>query len=182
MKFYHLSIGELHPDLFSSIIQRDLSSRHGVKVDWSHSAILVEDAGEDSGVYESVECGFRKVTLEQALHGESVIRHKVELDILEDARAIEWLKQFLGTPYSLEGFAVFAPSLLTKLALWCLPGFIIRIFVNGRNKSYCSESTAWFMRDNCKRGYYDSLLSEKNCDKVNPYVAYQIASKQVKII
>lgn len=174
MKFYHISIGEVNPDPFSEAIQNSLSRKYYRYINWSHSAILVEGAGEDSGVYESTEPGFHKSSIEVALAG-SLIRHKVEIQVVDGPAAVEWLKKFIGTPYSRLGFAVFLPSWLRWVVSKIIPKFILKRFANGRSESFCSESTAWFMRDNCPGALQDNLLSEANCDRVDPVLAHEIA-------
>lgn len=177
MKFYHLSIGEVEPDLFSHAIQEGLTLKYGKPINWSHSAILVEDADEDSGLYDSTERGFAKGTLEHALdEGRSVIRIQTLLKIKNEYKALGWLQGFIGTEYSLIGFAVFLPQWCRSLAQFLLPAFVIKKFANGRAGSFCSESTAWFMRDNCPGALQDLLLSELNCDRVDPVLAAQIAN------
>lgn len=180
MRFYMITVGEVNPDWLSRMIQDGLSDRHGVPVDKSHAAILVEDAGKWSGVWESMGDGFKgpKDPL-KALH-DGVIRDKILLNVRDEMGAIRWLREFVGTPYANLQYLLFVPKWIRAASRWFMPRFIVRFIKNGKMLSFCSESVAHFIRANCIRfdgveGIDDPALSPARCDEIDPFLIVPVA-------
>lgn len=184
MKFYAITIGEINPDRFSRAIQRGLTERHGVEVNWSHAAILVEDAGSMSGVWDSTGRGFAQCTLGEALdQGGCEIREQVQLNVVDHLGALGWLRAFRGTPYANAQYLLFTPKWMHRLARWLFPKFIRKFIRNGKWLSFCSESVAHFIRDNCIHSYtgiraeLDPELSVEACDEIDPFLVVPLAKR-----
>lgn len=174
-KFELLFIGERKPDLFSWLIQCGQRRIHGVKVNFSHVAILVNGYW----VYDSTPKGFDLSNIDELLKGDlSVIRHRYELTLVPGTEddALAWLRGRRGIPYGLlQGLGVVFP--------------ILRRFPfirNGCKRAFCSESGADFLYEFCGRkrehlfsreilytkAQWDSRLADR--DWIDPYTLLQI--------
>lgn len=182
MRFYLITVGEINPDTLSTCIQEYLTARHGVPVKKSHAAILVEDAGKWSGVWESMGDGFKgPKDPVKALEG-SEIRDKILLNVGNPLQAIRWLREFLGTPYANMQYLLFAPKWLRVASRYFLPRFILKFIKNGRMLSFCSESVAHFIRNNCVSNagadaFEDPALSPERCDEIDPFLIVGIGEQ-----
>lgn len=177
-KFYALAIGELKPDFLSSRIQKYLSLKHGLEVNWSHNAILVEGAGpEFDGVWDSTGRGFKRCTIEEATdNGAAVIRVQVELQVKCPQKALGWLLGNQDRWYANLQYVLYI--LPPGLARWIgriLPSFIRKLFANGRALSVCSETLGYFILDNCVGADRNLVLWDG--DRVDPYMAIVEARK-----
>lgn len=177
-RFYAIAIGELQPDFVSSAIQRYLTEKHLTPVNWSHCGILVEETpdGIPPGVWDATGRGFEHCTLEEALHGPSVIRHKVELKVRNPAMALGWCYGNRGRWYARAQYVLyFMPAWMRKLCGMVLPGFVKKVFHNGRALQVCSEALDYFMRDNVEGA--DRLLTDwaGDGDRTDPYQAIMAA-------
>lgn len=180
MKFSLILIGELRPDFVSECIQEFLTDRHGLEVNWSHAALLVEDAEKYSGIWESTGKGFAQNTLAGALD-KSVIRHQIELNVAGEWAAIGWLKGFKGTAYSTAQYLLFVPKWMRWIGSLIFPAGFRKIVRNGKARSFCSESMAHFIRDNCKNAEDDPGLSIEACDEIDPYLVKAFGEKYRKV-
>lgn len=176
-KFFLITVGEDKPDFFSSKIQRGLSLRYGRIVNKSHALILVEDAGPWSGIWESVADGFHgPKPAENYFVGHHIV-DKVELDVPDPWEAIQWLREFCGTPYAHLQFLLFVPTGLKTIAKHVIPKFLLRLIANGKMLSFCSESCAHFIRNNCRDAFEDPECSVTACDTVDPVLIAPLAEK-----
>lgn len=183
VRFYACTVGEEKPDRGSRLIQRGLSIRHGMVVNKSHAFILVEGAGPKwDGVWESMGDGFKgpKEPV-KALEG-GIIRDKVLLRVRNDAEAIRWLREFLGTGYANLQYLLFVPTWLGHACQWAIPRMIMRFIRNGKMLSFCSESVAHFIRANCvgadgSEAIDDPGLTPELCDKIDPVTIVPWAEK-----
>lgn len=175
MKFSFIAIGESKPDFVSNRIQYYMSLLHKRVIDWSHAALLVEDAGKDSGVWDLTGRGFDHCSLKEALEG-SVMRRKVYLNVKDPHEAIGWLKGYRGTEYSNLQYCLFIfPERFRRVLSWIMPGFLRKIFRNGKGMGVCSEGVARFIFDNCPTATGDKRLSDRACDEIDPYEVYLIS-------
>ncbi len=182
MRIYSITVGEENPDRGSRLIQRGLTLKHGFFVNKSHSCLLVEDAGKYSGVWESLGNGFHgpKDPI-KALEG-GIIRDKVLLNIRNDAEAIRWLREFVGTGYANLQYLLFVPKWLAVTTSWAIPRFIMRFIKNGKMLSFCSESVAHFIRNNCvdaegKDAIDDPVLTPDACDHIDPVLIVPLSER-----
>lgn len=182
MRFYMITVGEEKPDWLSRLIQEGLSDRHGVPVNKSHAAILVEGAGKWSGIWESMGDGFKGPKDPVKAMVGSVIRDKVELNVRDPLAAIRWLREFVGTPYANLQYLLFVPKWLRVASRYFMPKFIVRFIKNGKMLSFCSESVAHFIRANCIRndgleGIDDPALVPAKCDEIDPFLIVPVAKE-----
>lgn len=182
MRFYMITVGEINPDRLSRLIQDGLSDRHGTLVNKSHAAILVEDAGKWSGVWESMGDGFKGPKDPLKSLADSVIRDKVLLNVRDQMAAIRWLREFVGTPYANLQYLLFVPKWLRAASRWFMPKIIVRFIKNGKMLSFCSESVAHFIRANCVSndgmdGMDDPDLSPAHCDEIDPHLIVAVAQR-----
>lgn len=171
MRFFLLAIGEKNPDFFSKEIQDGLSKMYGVKVDWSHIALLVESGDPMfAGVWDLTSRGWDHCGLNEALdNGGAVIRKKIQLNVIDSARACGWLLGYRKTPYSRLQFFLSLPKWILAIFDFILPKFVKRWFKNGKARGYCSEGLARFMFDNCPTASGDPRLSDDACDTCDPF-------------
>lgn len=161
-KFELLFIGERKPDPFSWLIQYGQRRIHGVPVDFSHVAILVDD----TRVFDSTGRGFDECTLESVLKGDTaVVRHRFLVTVSEHNQnlALTWLEARKGIPYArLQCLGVLFPILRR-----------IPLIRNGFKRSFCSESGADFLFFWGVLGKSDKRLSAR--DWIDPYTLKLIA-------
>jgi hypothetical protein len=182
MRFYAITIGEKDPDFGSSFIQWGLSLIHKKKVNKSHACILVEDGGKWSGVWESMGDGFHGPKDPEKSFAKGIVRDKILLDVEDPLEAIEWLREFLGTPYARAQYLQFLPEKFRRIAKHFVPRFIMKMIVNGKWLSFCSESVAHFIRCNCRWAYEDPDLQPIACDRIDPFKITAIAKRYEKKI
>lgn len=173
-RFYAIAVGELAPDFVSRRIQDFLTEKHGVPVDWSHCGLLVEGHPDPDmdGVWDSTGRGFERCTLEEALdHGEAVLRRKILLPVRNEWEAAGWLKGNRGRWYARAQYVLyFLPPWGRRLLGRVLPGFVKKLFANGRALQVCSESLHYFIYDNVLGG--PELLQQFGSgDVTDPYQA-----------
>lgn len=182
MRFYLITVGEKNPDTLSKAIQKYLTARHGVPVNKSHAAILVEDAGKWSGVWESMGDGFKGPKDPLTALADSEIREKILLNVSNPLQAIRWLREFLGTPYANMQYLLFAPMWLRVCSRYFIPRFLLKLIRNGKMLSFCSESVAHFIRNNCVSNegidaFEDPSLSAERCDEIDPFLIVDVGLK-----
>lgn len=185
MRFYLITVGERNPDTLSTAIQEYLTARHGVPVNKSHAAILVEDAGKWSGVWESMGDGFKGPKDPVAALADSEIRDKILLNVSNPLQAIRWLREFLGTPYANMQYLLFAPMWLRVCSRYFMPRILLKLIRNGKMLSFCSESVAHFIRNNCfsnagHDAFEDPGLSPERCDEIDPFLIVPIGEQYGK--
>lgn len=177
MRIYMITVGEKNPDFLSRKIQKGLSKRHGIPVNKSHAALLVEGFGKWDGVWESLGDGFKgPKDPVKAIEG-AEIRDKILLNIENPLQAIKWLREFVGTPYANLQYLLFVPAWVRTLARYFLPRFIVRVIKNGKMLSFCSESVAHFIRANCVGAFEDPDLAQEKCDEIDPVALVPIAAR-----
>lgn len=182
MRFYMVTVGEENPDWQSDLIEKGLSRRHGVLVNKSHAALLVEGAGKYDGIWESMGDGFKgPKDPVKSLEG-SVIRDKVLLNVPNGMQAIRWLREFHGTRYANLQYLLFAPAWMNFCFKWMIPTPVRRLIRNGKMLSFCSESVAHFIRNNCVdhagvEAFEDPCVSAEKCDEVDPFTIVPLAEK-----
>jgi hypothetical protein len=149
-RYYAIAVGEVKPDFVSSAIQRYLTEKHGKPINWSHCGILVEGDYETT-VWDATGRGFEPCTLNEALgNGKAVLRHKVELDVMNAAMALGWLRGNRGRWYAHAQYVLFfMPKWLRHAMSWILPGFIKKLFSNGRAFQVCSEAARKHWTTSC---------------------------------
>lgn len=172
VKFYAVAIGELKPDFVSSRIQRFLSDKHGVDVNWSHCGILIEDhpAQTMNGIWDATGRGFEHCTLEEALdHGQAVIRHKVPLHVENEWAAGGWCRGNRGRWYAHAQYILYVmPKWMRTVLGAILPGPIKKLFANGRALQVCSEAVHYFILDNVANSK-ESLDAIGGGDTTDPF-------------
>ena len=174
VKIYAIAIGEKNPDFVSSRIQSFLSHKHGVEVNWSHCGILVEGhpVPRFNGVWDSTGRGFERCSLDEALdHGQAVIRHQVPLAVENTWAAVGWCRGNVGRWYARAQYILyFIPHWGRTVLGYILPGFIKKLFANGRALQVCSESLHYFMLDNVP-GAEEVLKAAGGGDTTDPFQA-----------
>lgn len=180
-RFYLLAIGELNPDFLSGRIQSYLTRKHGVDVDWSHIALLVEGYGDrGDGVWDHTGRGFERCSLEEALdNGGAVARRKIELRVRNAAEAVGWLRGKRGSWYANLQYALYVlPIPVARLLGKLLPTYIRKQFANGRALGVCSETIGYFIQDNCEGAEDHPLLMDG--DRLDPFMAV-IAGQEFEV-
>lgn len=169
-KFSLIAIGELKPDFLSSRIQSYLTHKHGIDVNWSHIGLLVEDWPEFEGVWDHTGRGFERCSLADALdQGHAVIRKKIPLRVKSAERAGGWLLAKRGSWYANLQYALYIlPPRLARICGKILPGFIRKLFSNGRALGVCSETIGYFIQDNCYGADTHPLLMDG--DRLDPFM------------
>ena len=176
--FYFLAIGELKPDFLSKRIQDYLTVKHGVDVDWSHIALLVEGMGPAyDGVWDHTGRGFERCPLEEALdNGHAVIRRRVKLRVRNPWECVGWLRGKRGSWYAnLQYVLYFLPIPVARLLGKGLPKPIRKLFANGRALGVCSETAGYFVQDNCEGAESHPLLEDG--DRLDPFMAVIVAQE-----
>lgn len=187
-RYYAVAIGELNPDFVSRRIQNYLTEKHGIPVNWSHCGILVEGhpIPEMNGVWDSTGRGFERCTLDEALdYGEAVLRHKVLLPVENEFAAGGWCRGNRGRWYARAQYLLYVlPAKARRFLGRILPGFIKKLFANGRALQVCSESLHYFIFDNVK-GADEALKAIGSGDTTDPFeaifAAYVLADGAVPV-
>jgi len=153
-----------------------------VKVNKSHAALLVEDAGKWSGVWESMGDGFKGPKDPVSALADSEVREKILLNVRDPLQAIRWLREFLGTPYANMQYLLFAPRWLRICSRYFIPRFLLKFIKNGKMLSFCSESMAHFIRNNCVSNdghdaFEDPGLTPERCDEIDPFLIVDVGLK-----
>lgn len=178
IKFELIAIGEINKDFGSNCIEKYLCSKHEKIINWSHVGILIDG----DILWDSTSRGFRSSSLKSPKYDNNIIRRHIRLNVENDDHALGWLCGFKGTPYAIAQYLLFlpTPNFVRNIFKFIMPKFILNKINSKRSESFCSESTAHFIRDNCVEGNSDSRLDVSACDIIDPYDVMVIAESYIK--